>query len=95
MFGQSSRNDANELAMLVVDAALGGVAGAGGVEGEPAARSAGILRLQQHVAVVAALAADLDRVRAASAWSASPSTFQVFSERSHGWLAENPSTGSE
>ena len=80
--------------MLVVDARVGRVAGAGRVEGEPAARAAGILRLQQHVAVVAQYSPPSLTVCDCSSRVSVAVTFQVFSERSHGWLAENPSSGS-
>ena len=61
-FGQSSRNDAIALATPLSVAGLARQAGARRIEGEAAARTAGVLRLQQHVAVVPPLAAELDGV---------------------------------
>ena len=68
-------------------------AGAGRIEVEAPARAAGILRLQQQVAIVAPLATDLDRVSVQQPGQVAVE-FHVFSDRSHGWLAENPSSGS-
>ena len=60
--GQSSRNEAMELATLVSVRRLARQPRAVRVEPEVAARAAGVLRLQQHVAVVPPLAAELHGV---------------------------------
>ena len=69
-------------------------AGARRGERKAAARAAGVLRLQEDVAVLPPLAADLDRCVRTS-FVTEVATLNVCSERSHGWLAENPRTGSE
>ena len=62
VFGQSRRNDGKRIGQPAQRCLFRGRPGARGGEREPAARAAGILRLQQDVAVLPPLAAELDRV---------------------------------
>ena len=93
VFGQSSRNDANELARPLSVAVSAGepvpeALNAKRPRGPPAScvcsRMSRFLRHSPPNLTVCLLISLVSE----------PTTFQVFSERSHGWLAEKPSSGS-
>ncbi len=91
-FGQSSRNDANELAMPDCDAVSDGLPVPDAENPNPP-RGPVVSCVCSSLSVFFRHSPPVLIVWLLFIFVSDPTMFHVFSERSHGWLAENPRSG--